>query len=414
MTRASRAHPKGILSTPITKPKKRVQLTPNRQAALILAYKELPRTPRAARTAALNELCASYGVITDLPASLCRQVQRRKKLPTRKGVGGRKQRVTSAVAAELKAVLREHAYDLTYTQIEELTGIPAATAWRFVKTTPGWRACSKSTRPLISDEQKAERVAWARKHRNNNWRAHVDIDEKWFYTYSNSGKLKLPPGVQRPKQRLKSKRFVGKIMCLTAIARPIKNGQQRGFDGKVGCWRVTKQMVYKRRTTYRGTTYEKGDERRVDATMDGEKFAKMLIDDVFQAVREKFHGLPVVRVQYDNAGGHGMAALAGRINDELPSKGPGVPRIEIVPQAAQSPDTNCNDLGFYKSIDSRLPKLRNFDLDKFEEQILDAFEAYPSEKLDDLFNMKQRVCRCIIDAHGDNNYKLPHRARSDS
>ena len=91
-----------------------------------------------------------------------------------------------------------------------------------------------------------------------------------------------------------------------------------------------------------------------------------------------------------------------------------MPSIEIVPQEAQSPETNCNDLGFYKSIDSRLPKMRDFDLDKFEEQILDAFEDYPSEKLDDLFIMKQRICKCIIDANGDNNYKLPHRKKSDS
>ena len=49
------------------------------------------------------------------------------------------------------------------------------------------------------------------------------------------------------------------------------------------------------------------------------------------------------------------------------------------------------DLGFNKSLDSRLPKKRSFDLDKFEDQILEAYDEYPEDKLDDLFNMKHLV-----------------------
>ena len=36
----------------------------------------------------------------------------------------------------------------------------------------------------------------------------------------------------------------------------------------------------------------------------------------------------------------------------------------------QSPCSNTLDLGFNKSLDSRLPKKRSFDLDKFEDEIL--------------------------------------------
>ena len=54
-------------------------------------------------------------------------------------------------------------------------------------------------------------------------------------------------------------------------------------------------------------------------------------------------------------------------------------------QAPQSPDTNTLDLGFNKSLDSTLPKVRSFDLDKFEEEILEAWDIYPEDKLDDLF-----------------------------
>ena len=79
-------------------------------------------------------------------------------------------------------------------------------------------------------------------------------------------------------------------------------------------------------------------------------------------------------------------------------------------QAAQSPDTNTLDLGFNKSIDSRLPKMRSYDLDAFEGEIMEAsWEEYPEDKLDDIFDMKQRVLDEIVKDGGGNSFKLSHR-----
>ena len=79
-------------------------------------------------------------------------------------------------------------------------------------------------------------------------------------------------------------------------------------------------------------------------------------------------------VQWDNAGGHGVSNLMSKIADKLPApmrRGKQVgPEIKVADQCAQSPDTNGCDLGFNNSLDSRLPRVRDFDLDKFEEQIL--------------------------------------------
>ena len=55
----------------------------------------------------------------------------------------------------------------------------------------------------------------------------------------------------------------------------------------------------------------------------------------------------------------------------------GKPKIVIVLQIPQSPCTNLCDLGFFSSIDSRLPKLRSFKLPEFTQQIKQAFEEYP-------------------------------------
>ena len=109
-----------------------------------------------------------------------------------------------------------------------------------------------------------------------------------------------------------------------------------------------------------------------------------------------------------------------KIEGELPApmrRGKQIgPEIVVTDQCPQSPCTNTLDLGFNKSLDSRLPKVRSFDLDAFEKEILDAFDEYPSEKLDALYDMKQRVIECIIacDPPGGNTFKLPHRSASDS
>ena len=52
------------------------------------------------------------------------------------------------------------------------------------------------------------------------------------------------------------------------------------------------------------------------------------------------------------------------------------------------------------------------DLDEFEKQCKAVSDEYPSEKLTDIFNTKQMVCRCILEhasVPGQNDYKLPHR-----
>ena len=71
------------------------------------------------------------------------------------------------------------------------------------------------------------------------------------------------------------------------------------------------------------------------------------------------------------------------------------------------------DLGFYNSMDSRLPKYRKFKLNEFEVQVDACFWEYPPEKLDSLFDMKKAVCASIIAAEGRNDFKLPHKRARD-
>ena len=92
--------------------------------------------------------------------------------------------------------------------------------------------------------------------------------------------------------------------------------------------------------------------------------------------------------------------------------GKGRPAIEFVEQIAQSPCTNLCDLGFFRSIDSRLPKLRSFKVPEFIEQIKAAYEEYPEDKIENLVQMKKRIVICLSENEGRNDFKLPHRVKS--
>mmetsp|Transcript_3403 Transcript_3403/g.8565 ORF Transcript_3403/g.8565 Transcript_3403/m.8565 type:complete len:277 (+) Transcript_3403:189-1019(+) len=191
--------------------KRRHHLTSDEQAAIILRYKELPEGKRQ-KSPGLDKIAADFNVAKQMPAKLVKRLKNEGKLPTRKGVGGRPRAMTLEKEEELKKVVKEHAYDLTFRQIEELTGIPSSTASRFMKEDNGWRLAGKSCKPYLTEANVKAREAWAKKHKKNQWKGHVDIDEKWFNVYSHSGKLKLPPGVQKPRTPVKSKRFIGKVM----------------------------------------------------------------------------------------------------------------------------------------------------------------------------------------------------------
>ena len=88
--------------------------------------------------------------------------------------------------------------------------------------------------------------------------------------------------------------------------------------------------------------------------------------------------------------------------------------LESERKPAQSPELNTLDLGFNKSLDSRLPKVRDFNLHNFDAQVDQTYKDYPEDKLDNVFDMKSRVMQCIINSSppGGNNFKLPHRSAS--
>ena len=133
--------------------KARTFLTPSKQALLLVGYYELPKSQKGskARRKALEKLCKKFDVHLDYPREMLRKLKKDKELPTRDGVGGAPERITDEEQEVLIATLVAHAYDLTYRQLQTLTGIPASTIWRFVKETEGWKVVKKGTRPYLTE-----------------------------------------------------------------------------------------------------------------------------------------------------------------------------------------------------------------------------------------------------------------------
>ena len=96
-------------------------------------------------------------------------------------------------------------------------------------------------------------------------------------------------------------------------------------------------------------------------------------------------------------------------------KGKQMPLMKFVLQPANSPDTNLNDLYFFRSL-SKLVQEHEREIehsaanrDKFRNLIVGQYHAFHSrETLERCWDVKTAVNKCILDAKGTNNYKLPH------
>ena len=143
----TRSQPKGIGTRKRTgnspankkkkKPKQRTYLSKDDQAALLVAYMELPKETKkkgdTRRSDALTELCKEYDVAINYPRKLYDKIKSEGKLSTRDGVAGAPQRITDEEEVCLRDTLRTHGYDLTYRQLETLTGIPVREARRPIR-----------------------------------------------------------------------------------------------------------------------------------------------------------------------------------------------------------------------------------------------------------------------------------------
>jgi hypothetical protein len=115
-------------------------------------------------------------------------------------------------------------------------------------------------------------------------------------------------------------------------------------------------------------------------------------------------------MQHDNATSHFAADwppfVAAATADDW--------HIQLTEQPPNSPDTNVNDLGFFRALQSAqwdtIENARS-NKDNLIAAVLGAFAAYEPMKLNFAFLTLQSCIAEIIKCHGDNIYKVPHMGK---
>ena len=149
-------------------------------------------------------------------------------------------------------------------------------------------------------------------------------------------------------------------------------------------------------------------------------FYEIVTKQLFPDIYEKMADFDVVFVQMDNARPHvkRIADLERIGKTRKRINGKQMPLIKFVLQPANSPDTNLNDLCFFRSL-SKLVQEHEREIehsaanrDKFWNLIVEQYHKfYDRETLKRYWDVKTAVTKCILDADGTNNFKLPRRVK---
>lgn len=286
-------------------------------------------------------------------------------------------------------------------------GIPPTTLWDILKR-GNIRRVSTTLKPLLTDQNKRNRVEWALSFVDRDSLAfasmydYVHLDEKWFFLCKETNTFYLAKDEANPHIESKSKRFLPKVMFLCAVARPrFDDDGLCVFDGKLGIWPFVERAVAQRSSRSRPA----GTVVLQSLSVTKEVYETFITHKVIPAIRAKFpRDTRCIFAQHDNAPAHG-----GCSHESIQSAcSAGNWSINIVSQPPNSPDFNILDLGFFRAIQSIQYRSTPKDMKELIKVIEAAFDAYEPRKLDDTFLTLQKCLELSLRDHGGSRYKLPH------
>lgn len=290
----------------------------------------------------------------------------------------------------------------TIRSLAQAIDVPRSTLHRKFKE-GFFKRVSSAIRPFLTEENKKDRVRFCRTFVQPNGYFDpmydlVHIDEKWFFMTKTQRQYYLTAEEETPYRTCKSKRYIGKIMFMAAVARP-----RPGFDGKLGIWPFVRLDTAKRKSKNR----PRGAPITVPVNADRDEVRKMIIEKVLPAIRAKFpeasKPYPIV-IQQDNAKPHLLN------NDAEFEEAASIDgwTIGLRNQPANSPDLNVLDLGFFNSIQALQYRAAPRDLDDLILEVESAFEELKPETLDNVWVTLQSCMEKIMETNGGNDYKIPH------
>ena len=237
----------------------------------------------------------------------------------------------------------------------------------------------------------------------------VHCDEKWFIIMQNGKKVRVYPdadgGYTMPgAPKVQSKKWRSKVMAFTAVGRPVYDGEECVFDGKVGIQFATKERKIKQGKN-------KGEVRLDDVSVDG-KVSRTFLSNVFDQIYETMphaKGLhKKITIQWDGAPGHSAAKTKARAKALCTLARKKGWNIVVQIQPPQSPDLNINDMQVYKIMSADVAK--NYIKNKvmLQEQIQKTWDEMDVKTISRAWVNFYHNCKLIFMARGGNDFRHPH------
>ena len=276
------------------------------------------------------------------------------------------------------------------------------------------RVHCNSLKPVLTEENKVARLIMALESCDPNdpskfldMMDRVHVDEKWFFLSRQRERYLLLPEEKNPKRCVKSKLRITKVMFLCAVAHPRFNTSANSWwDGKLGIWPIGGWEPAQRasKNQARGTLVWK------NKPVTKGVYRELLISKLLPAIVEKWPWTDrlsrKIWIQQDGAKSHintDDEEFREAIQDQELNAG-------LYTQAANSPDVNLLDLGFFRAIQSF-----NDAAPKNEEELIQsvqhAYTNYPRKRLNRTWLTLQSVFNQIILCNGDNDYDIEHLSK---
>ena len=297
--------------------------------------------------------------------------------------------------------------------LSKAINIPRSTLHRALQLGVLQRTTS-TVKPILTENNKLSRIAWVKSKVAEDGRFvdmmnEIHIDEKWFYITREKERYIIVEGESIPERKVKSKRFIAKVMFLAAFARPRFDPTTGGmWDGKVGIWPFVTVEIAQRNSVNRpaGTPVTKcvNVDRVVSRKMYKEKLTPAILE-------KKHHFSSDIYVQQDNAKPH-PTPDDKEMNEHYDNvqNDTGV-NIRLDNQSANSPDLNTLDLAFFRAIQSLQQEVVCNNIDELIARVEQAYWDLPLETCEKVWVTLQMVMNEIIINGGNNGYKLPHMGK---
>ena len=232
-------------------------------------------------------------------------------------------------------------------------GVSKMTVQRWIVDST-FRVHCNSLKPVLTEENKVARLIVVLEARDPqdpskflDMMDHIHVDEKWFFLSWQQERYLLLLEEKNPKRCIKSKSHIGvtKVMFLCAVACPCFNPSVNSWwDGKLGIWPIGGWEPAKRasKNRPRGTLVWK------NKPVTKEVYHELLISKLLPAIVEKWPRTDRISekiwIQQDGAKSHintDDEEFREAIQDQELNAG-------LYTQAANSPDVNLLDLGFFE------------------------------------------------------------------